>query len=76
MWTFGTQTTTIPIQGNTVVTHTNPVRVIVEWAAKYNDFIPVQEAYGLMLVYVGLFLCAMTFRFMVFLLNALRGSGN
>lgn len=73
---FEPTSTMIPTIGNPVVTDGgNPLVLLAEFAAQYNRFIPVQEAYGLAVLYIGLQVVLMAFQGARFVINVVRGAG-
>jgi len=53
----------------------NPLQMVASWASKYNTLLPIQEAYALLLIYLGLQAVLFTFQGLRFALNVIRGSG-
>jgi hypothetical protein len=53
----------------------NPLALFAGWAAQYNKVIPVEEAYGLMVLYIGVQVALMGFQALRFILNIVRGAG-
>lgn len=51
------------------------LQIFGAWGAKYNAIIPVQEAYALLLIYLGLQAALFAFQVARFALNIVRGSG-
>lgn len=53
----------------------NPLSMFAAWASKYNALIPIQEAYALILMYVGFQVVLFAFQTFRFVVNIVRGSG-